>query len=260
MSIEAIVLAGGLGTRLRSVVPDLPKPMAPVHGRPFLAAVLDELDAEGFCTAILAVGYRREAIQEHFGNSYKSLRLQYSVEAKPLGTGGAIRLALTETTAPNVFVLNGDTYLELDYRAMLKAQIEADADLTVAVHAVPDAARYGALDIADGYIQGFFEKGRSGPGSINGGVYLMSRNLLDRYTLPAVFSFETDVLMRHVKDLKPLVFHTAGTFIDIGVPEDYTRAEESLDEACGESGKARAPWVAAPLEGGFRRDKRRRSR
>jgi len=231
--MEAIVLAGGLGSRLRSVLPDLPKPMAPVHGRPFLAKVLDELAAAGFRMAILAVGYRNEAIQEHFGESHGALRLGYSVEAEPLGTGGAIRLALEQTAARHVFVLNGDTYLKLDYHAMLAAHRDALATLSMAVRSVPDAGRYGALDIKQGRIQEFLAKGRSGPGLINAGVYLMSRELLDRYTLPAVFSFETDVLMPHVSELMPLAFRTAGTFIDIGVPEDYARARHLLAPARG---------------------------
>ena len=117
--MQAIILAGGLGTRLRSVVPDLPKPMAPVAGRPFLAWVLDRLVDAGFESAVLAVGYRHEIIRAHFGEDYRGMALRYSVETTPLGTGGAMRLAADHVTALPVFVLNGDTYLELDYRAML---------------------------------------------------------------------------------------------------------------------------------------------
>ena len=136
--------------------------------------------------------------------------MRYSVETEPLGTGGAIKLAMEHVDTTTVFVLNGDTYLELDYGAMLAAHDQANATLTVAVHDVPDASRYGALDIEDGRIRGFFEKGRPGPGSINAGVYLLSRDLLNRYSLSRAFSFETDFLMPHVREINPLAFRTQG--------------------------------------------------
>ncbi len=226
--MEAIVLAGGLGTRLKSVVSDLPKPMAPIRGRPFLAILLDELIAAGFTQAILAVGYRHEAIRDYFGDGYKSLGLAYSVEPEPLGTGGAIFLALKQTTDTQIFVVNGDTYLGLDYKTMLMAHLEEKSALTVAVQKVPDASRYGSLDIEQDHICGFFEKGRSGLGVINGGVYLLSCDLFDSYTLPPVFSFETDLLMPYVSEIRPLAFPAKGIFIDIGVPEDYARAQKLL--------------------------------
>jgi D-glycero-alpha-D-manno-heptose 1-phosphate guanylyltransferase len=223
--VEAIILAGGQGTRLRSILADLPKAMAPVNGRPFLAYLLDSLIAARFDAAILAVGYMSEKIREHFGDRYRSLPLRYSIETEPLGTGGAIKLALTQVSTPTVFVANGDTYLELDYGAMLASHQRDAPPLTIAVQTVPDAGRYGALDIEAGHIRGFLEKGRSGPGSINAGVYLLSGDLLDRYPVPPPFSFETDLLMPHVKDIAPLAFQTQGIFIDIGVPEDYARAQ-----------------------------------
>ena len=226
--MEAIILAGGLGTRLRDLVPDLPKPMAPINGRPFLAYVLDALDAAGFASAILAIGYRSDSIQDHFGQVYRGLRLRYSVEHEPLGTGGAIRLALEQAVVPNVFVVNGDTFLQVDYRALLKAHLDAGASLSLAVHALPDVARYGALELADGRVCGFLEKGRVGPGVINAGTYLLSPNLFERYALPRVCSFETDLLMPHVAEIAPLAFETGGLFIDIGVPEDYVRAQDML--------------------------------
>jgi len=223
--MEAIILVGGLGTRLRSVVDNLPKAMAPVNGRPFLTYLLDGLIAARFDAAILAVGYMSEKIREHFGDRYRSLPLRYSVETEPLGTGGAIKLAMAHVSTSTVFVANGDTYLELDYGAMLVAHQRASSGLTIAVQTVAEAGRYGALDIEAGHIRGFLEKGRSGPGPINAGVYLLARELLDRYPLPPAFSFETELLMPHVKEIAPLAFRTEGIFIDIGVPEDYARAQ-----------------------------------
>ena len=227
-SMEAIVLAGGLGTRLRSVVAEVPKAMAPVAGRPFLERLLDLLVDAGFASAVLAVGYRADAIRDHFGDRYRGLPLAYSVEGNPLGTGGAIRLAMNQASSPEVFVVNGDTFVDVDFSAMLAAHRGASARLTIAVHEVPDAARSGALDIAGNRVRGFFEKGRAGPGWINAGVYLLARTQLDDAALPTAFSFESDYLVPNVEALKPLAFPTGGLFIDIGVPEDYARAQSML--------------------------------
>ncbi len=225
---ESIVLAGGLGTRLRSVVNDLPKPMAPVRGRPFLSFVLDRLVDAGLQTAILAVGYRYEAIQSHFGESYRGLALRYSVETEPLGTGGAIRLACEKAMGGDIFVMNGDTYVELDLDAMLRAHVDRRRSLTMAICHVPDAARYGALDLADDRARGFAEKGRSGPGWINAGTYLFGQALRELFPPRPAFSFEHDLLARRVDAIRPLAFRSAGPFIDIGTPDDYDRAERLL--------------------------------
>lgn len=224
--MQAIVLAGGLGTRLRSVVPDLPKPMAPVAGRPFLAWVLDRLVDAGFERAVLAVGYRFEAIRDHFGDNYRGMALHYSVEHTPLGTGGAIRLAADQVTALPVFILNGDTFLELDYAAMYAAHRQASARLSMAVCRVPDVGRYGALALQGDTVCGFLEKGGSGPGDINAGVYLLSADILQQIPVHTDFSFEQQLLVPRVAELRPLAFHTAGRFIDIGIPEDFERAQQ----------------------------------
>jgi D-glycero-alpha-D-manno-heptose 1-phosphate guanylyltransferase len=226
--MQAIVLAGGLGTRLRGVVDDVPKPMAPVQGRPFLAFVFDQLVDSGFHAAILAVGYRHQAIRAHFGDAYRSLALLYSVEQEPLGTGGAIRLACTQVTTDEVFVLNGDTYLELDFQAMLDAHRRAGTELSLAVCQVPDVARYGALEVSEGIVRGFREKGWSGPGWINGGVYLFEPALRQRFPSRGAFSFEQALLVPEARSIRPLAFPTTGLFIDIGIPDDYARAQQIL--------------------------------
>jgi D-glycero-alpha-D-manno-heptose 1-phosphate guanylyltransferase len=236
--MEAIVLAGGFGTRLRAVVADVPKPMAPVGGRPFLAWVLDHLAVAGFSSIILAVGYRHEAIRSQFGESYRGVFLRYSVETEPLGTGGAIRLASAHVQADDVFVLNGDTYLGLDYRAMFGQHRSANAKLTIAVTKVTEVARYGALDIREGIVQGLHEKGQSGPGWINAGTYVLSRGLRERFPQSGAFSFEREVLVPRVEELMPLAFEASGPFIDIGIPEDYVRASEVLLRRSGFAGKA----------------------
>lgn len=226
--MHAIILAGGLGTRLQNVVADRPKPMALIQDRPFLVILLENLISAGFNAVTLAVGHRHEVIRDYFGDNYNSLPLTYSIETKPLGTGGAIALALRQIKESPCFVVNGDTFLELDYQGMQASHLLARSQLTIAVHEVPDAGRYGSLVIEENRIRGFIEKGRSGPGFINGGVYLLSHELISRYHFPANFSFETDLLMPHLQEINPLAFQTDGTFIDIGVPEDYLRAQSLL--------------------------------
>ena len=224
--MQAIVLVGGLGTRLRGVVDDVPKPMAPVQGRPFLALVLDQLVAAGFTTAIFAAGYRHEAIRGYFGEDYRGLALRYSVEREALGTGGAIRLACEQADAPDVFVLNGDTYLELDFHAMMDAHVHAGSHLSMAICHVSDVTRYGALELDDDIVQKFLEKGRSGPGWINAGTYVLGSDLRARLRPQGAFSFENDLLAPQVASIRPLAFRSSGLFIDIGIPEDYARIQQ----------------------------------
>lgn len=211
--------------RLRSVVDDVPKPMAPVQGRPFLALVLDQLVEAGFRTAILAVGYRHEAIRAHFGDSYRAVELRYSIERAPLGTGGAIRLACEHASAEETFVLNGDTYLELDFHAMLEAHLRYSAELSIAICRVADVSRYGALRLRDDTVEGFLEKAQAGSGWINAGTYVLSRALRGRLPRAGAFSFEHDFLALYVESIRPRAFRCFGHFIDIGVPEDFARAQ-----------------------------------
>ena len=233
--MQAVILAGGLGTRLRPVVSDLPKAMAPVGGRPFLEYLLDNLREQGIRDIILAVGHLRDTIISHFGNSWRGLNIGYSIETVPLGTGGALKKAALGMPDVPTVVMNGDTWLELDLEAMLAAHQRFGADITVAVRHVPDIARYGAVAIAENCITGFSEKGMTGPGFINAGVYLLMPSLFGRLSLSDEFSFEHDILVRYVRDLRIGAFPTTGRFIDIGVPGDYKLAEHIL----GQTGNAR---------------------
>lgn len=226
MVTEAIILAGGLGTRLRSVVPDLPKAMAPIGGQPFLSYLLRHLQANGMRRVVLAVGYRREAIQDFFGSTYGALRLEYSVEEEPLGTGGALLQALPYTEGSFAFVVNGDTFLRLDYRAMaLMLDRGESAELVVALRSVADACRYGRALVAAGRIQGFTARGTPGPGLINAGCYLVTRDIFDRYPMPVRFSWERDFLEARTAEVRPVAFQCDAPFIDIGVPEALQQAE-----------------------------------
>ncbi len=222
---EAIILAGGFGTRLRGVVDDMPKPLAPVAGRPFLAWVLDVLAAQGLRRAVLATGYLGEKVEAALGKTCGGMSLLYSRETEPLGTGGAIVLAAQRIEGDAFFVVNGDTWLTLDYAAFDAATRRVNARLGIALAAVPDVSRYGAVRVDEGRVTGFAEKGRAGPGYINAGVYWLRRTLLDNFSKLEHFSFEAKVLAPTVsRELVSAYTCTAG-FIDIGVPEDYRRVQ-----------------------------------
>lgn len=228
--MEAIVLAGGLGTRLRSVVPDLPKPMAPVAGRPFLEIVLGQLARRGFTRVVLSVGYKSELIRAHFGDRFQGLELDYAVEDSPLGTGGAIRLALEHCREDHVFVFNGDTYLDLEVDAV-ESLWQAHHEAIVVGREVEDVSRYGSLRLEDGRIRVFGEKAGSGRGLINAGCYVLRRDQLDAFQPGQVFSLEVDYLTGLARDAGIRCFVTRGHFIDIGVPEDFQRAQVELAAA-----------------------------
>lgn len=222
--MKAIVLAGGLGTRLRGRVPDLPKPMAPVAGRPFLEYLLDSLIHSGIDSITLSVGYRAEVIQVHFGDEYRGMPLIYSYEAEPLGTGGALALAIQGIGTEPVLALNGDTLLKLDFKLLLNWYGEAPELLAMVLRQVPDAGRYGAAHVEHGRVTGFSEKGRSAGGLINSGIYLFQPSLFGKLGLSGRFSFEVDVLQNHCHTLHPRAFVTDSYFIDIGIPEELDRA------------------------------------
>jgi D-glycero-alpha-D-manno-heptose 1-phosphate guanylyltransferase len=225
--MEAIVLAGGLGTRLRKIVPDLPKPMAPVAGRPFLEIVLTSLATKGFERAVLSLGYMADKVIAHFGNSIAGMELDYEIESSPLGTGGALRRSLVRCLANHVFVFNGDTFLDLEVDA-LEAQWQTNANPIIVAREVADTSRYGRLDITAKRIRAFLEKETSGPGFINAGCYVLPRDILNGFDVGEAFSFEDDFLVNAVKEQHFNVFVTKGRFIDIGVPDDYARAQIEL--------------------------------
>ncbi|HNP30080.1 MAG TPA: nucleotidyltransferase family protein [Nitrospirales bacterium] len=222
---KAIVLAGGRGERLQSVVPDLPKPMAPVGGRPFLAYILDRLVDAGVTEVIISVGYKAEVIQEHFGHAYRALQIRYSRESHPLGTGGAMALALKGEDSSPALVLNGDTLVDIDYPALMVWYAQTAAQVAIVLRHVPDVSRFGAVMLLDERVVDFQEKGQQGPGLVNAGVYVVRPEVFSQYGSEEPFSFETDILQAHCRELQPRAFVTVGYFIDIGTPEDYERAQ-----------------------------------
>lgn len=226
---EAIVLAGGFGTRLAHVVPDVCKPMAPVAGRPFLRFIMDQLAAAGFDRAVVADGYRREQIEGFFGSAYRGMAIEYSPEDAPLFTGGAVKRALGRCKSDWVFVLNGDTWLDVDIAAMEAAATDSPDGVSavVAVKRMHDFERYGTVDVdAGGALTAFHEKRPCEEGLINAGVYLLRRHALD--DMPEKFSLESDYFERVVGYRSLRAVECAGGFIDIGVPEDYELAQTML--------------------------------
>lgn len=226
---EAIVLAGGFGTRLAHVVPDICKPMAPVAGRPFLRFIMDQLAAAGIEHAVVADGYRREQIEDFFGAGYRGMDIIYSPEETPLYTGGAVKQALARCDGDWVFVMNGDTWLDIDFAAMEAAAEGAPEGVkaAVAVKRMRSFERYGTVDVdAEGTITAFHEKRPCADGLINAGVYLVRRDALE--AMPAKFSLESDWFERVVTDGALRACVCEGGFIDIGVPEDYELAQTML--------------------------------
>ncbi|MDI3293232.1 nucleotidyltransferase family protein [Janthinobacterium tructae] len=227
--MEAIVLAGGFGTRLRAVVPDLPKPMAPVAGRPFLEILLTTLAAKGFTRVILSLGFMAEKVVSHFGREFCGMELVYEIETTPLNTGGAVRAAIGHCRSDHVYVFNGDTYLDLEV-AELERQWQATREVQIVVRAVEDTARFGRVDLAHNHVVAFREKGVAGPGLINAGCYVLPAVALGAFPLGQPFSLETEFLIPAVQTTSVGGFVTQGLFIDIGVPEDYDLAQSMLAE------------------------------
>ncbi|HYL36147.1 MAG TPA: nucleotidyltransferase family protein [Bryobacteraceae bacterium] len=227
---EAIVLAGGLGTRLGGVLGELPKPMAPIAGQPFLTYLLRFLELHGIRRAILAVGHQQEVIRRFFGPRFGRIEIRYSLEDEPLGTGGALLQALQQVEDSFAFVFNGDTFLRLDCRQMAAvAKRQPDVQLVVALRRVSDACRYGTVLVAGGRIQAFCAHGTPGPGLINAGSYLVSRNIFDGYRLPRKFSWER-FLEERVAEIRPLAYECDVPFIDIGIPEALDQAQTLIPQ------------------------------
>ncbi len=223
--MEAIILAGGFGTRLSHIVKDVPKPMAPVANRPFLEYILDYLKDNGIKKVVLATGYKHDIIKNHFGNIYNGINILYSVEDTPLLTGGAIKKALTMCNNNNVFIINGDTYFDVDLKKMKDFHNSNNADITVATKLMHDFDRYGTVTLNNDKIMQFKEKRHIKKGLINGGIYLVNKDVLVNVE-ENKFSFEQDIMEKRTSELIIYSFISEGYFIDIGIPEDYYTAQK----------------------------------
>lgn len=222
--MEAIVLAGGFGTRLAKVVKDVPKPMAPVCGRPFLEYVLGALSNEGVGHIVLAVGYKKECVIDWFGSSFSGIPIDYSIEENPLYTGGAIKQALRLCSEERVITINGDTFFPVRLQKMRRFAEEEHSPAVVAVKKMERFSRYGAVcfDSAQ-YVTSFQEKRFCEIGYINGGAYDIERSVLDCF--PDVFSLENDCLPYLAEQRCLRAFCDGADFLDIGIPEDYELAQ-----------------------------------
>lgn len=235
MTIQsAVILAGGLGTRLRSAVPDLPKPMAPIEGRPFLEYQLDYWIAQGIDHFVLAVGYRHEAISGHFGQQYRGARLDYVVEETPLGTGGGLLLALQRLPADQRFLLlNGDTYFAVQLRALEQFALQQDSDWCFSLFRTGQTSRYLGMGVAaDGRITELKSSQDGDECLANGGVYCIHPRALASLGVQAgdSTSLENDLFPRAFAAGQRMVgLEFDGSFIDIGIPDDYHRAATVLN-------------------------------
>lgn len=226
---EAIILAGGLGTRLKDAVPGLPKCMAPVSGRPFLDYLITYLKEQGIGRFIFALGHMHEQIEDHIRKNHPGLDVSFSVEREPLGTGGALLLACKQVTEPDVFIMNGDTLYNVSIEPFSSFHRQHGALCTIALKPMKDFDRYGVVETdKDGHIISFLEKKPYRAGLINGGVYALHVSSFLKLGLPAKCSFEKDFLETYVGSMKMMGMPDDSYFIDIGIPEDYERAGREL--------------------------------
>lgn len=228
----AVILAGGLGTRLRGVIADIPKPMAPINGRPFLEYQLDYWISQGIREVVLSVGYRRDAIINHFGTTYRGIAIRYAVEEEPMGTGGGLLLGAAELSSDSPFlVLNGDTFFEVPLAALSAFHCDRRADWTISLFRAREPGRYMGVRVEeDGRIASVCSETRAEPGTLaNGGVYLVEPHVMAASGFAAGMkaSLEDDILVAlQQKKARLYGFECSGRFIDIGLPRDYLRAGE----------------------------------
>ena len=226
---EAIILAGGMGTRLRDVVADLPKSMAPVNGRPFISYVIDYLRMQGIQRFIFSLGYQWEVIENYLSEHYPTLDYSIVLEKESLGTGGAIHLAIQKAKGKNVAVANGDTLFKVKLDSLVSCHQTADAECTLALKPMQNFDRYGVVETDEkGRIISFKEKQFYKSGLISGGFYIMNKEKFLLRSFEQKFSIEKDYLEKFYKEGKFYGSVQEGYFIDIGIPDDYNKARTDL--------------------------------
>jgi D-glycero-alpha-D-manno-heptose 1-phosphate guanylyltransferase len=228
---EAVILAGGLGTRLRGVLPDVPKCMAPVAGLPFLKHVIRYFLSQGIEKFIFSLGYKHELIEQFLNDEFPTLNYQCAIEEEPLGTGGAIQLACKRATGKNVFIANGDTIFKADLQKAAAFHLKKNTECTLLLKSMKNVERYGTVELDNDYtIKTFREKQFRHSGDINAGIYLLNSESFFTKQFPEKFSFEKDYLEKYYPGKKISGMIQEGYFIDIGIPEDYERAQEELKQ------------------------------
>lgn len=228
---EAVILAGGLGTRLRTVVNELPKVMAPVIGKPFLHYIIQHLIRSGITHIVLSTGYLREHIIQWCEQRYPEVRITFAVEEEPLGTGGGIAHALLHCENSDILILNGDTFFDADLEGLNQIYENTGAECVLSLKAMNNFDRYGTVLMNESnLITGFSEKRYCQEGLINAGVYLINRERFLQRGWPPKFSFEKDYLETVYREGVVYGCISEGYFIDIGIPEDYFRCQHDFKE------------------------------
>lgn len=226
---EAIILAGGLGTRLKSAVPDLPKCMAPINGKPFITYVIEYLKQQGVEKFIFALGYKSEFFEKFLQAEQSGINYQLSTENEPLGTGGAIKMACLKATEKNILVTNGDTLFKTDISKLAPFHFMCGADCTLSLKPMQHFERYGVVELNKDYsVKNFKEKQYYEEGLINGGLYVLNVQHFLKEDLPEKFSFEKDYLETFYHKRRMYGVVQNAYFIDIGIPEDYERAQQEI--------------------------------
>ena len=229
----AIILAGGMGTRLKTIISDLPKPMAPIMNVPFLTYQLNYLKHFGIKKVIFSVGYLSEKIIAHYNQSFENISIEYSIEKNPLGTGGGIRMAMSNLKEDLVLILNGDSFFDLDLEQFYNLHLEQKSDFSLALRYVNNSERYGNIEFnLSNQITSFIEKNQlNQSGYINAGVYILSKKLYLQNTKPDInFSIEKEFFEKQLNQLIIKGFEFKDYFIDIGIPEDYLKAQDDFKE------------------------------
>ena len=229
----AIILAGGRGTRLKTIISDLPKPMAPIMNVPFLTYQLNYLKYFGIKKVIFSVGYLSEKIIAHYNQSFENISIEYSIEKNPLGTGGGIRMAMSNLNEDLVLILNGDSFFDLNLEQFYNLHLEQKAEFSLALRYVNNSERYGNIEFnSSNQITSFIEKNQlNQSGYINAGVYILSKKLYLQNTKPDInFSIEKDFFEKQLNQLIIKGFEFKDYFIDIGIPEDYLKAQDDFKE------------------------------
>lgn len=241
---EAIILAGGFGTRLREALPDLPKSMAPVNGRPFLFYLINYLRSQGIEKIIFSLGFKHEIIETYLNVNFSTLDFECVIEREPLGTGGAILASCYKVSERTVLVVNGDTIFKIDLQKAITEHNKHQSDCTLLLKPMENFDRYGVVELnEDDSIKNFKEKQFYKSGLINGGVYLLNTEQFLAEEMPARFSFEKDYLEKYSDTRRIYGSVQNGYFIDIGIPEDYLRVQHELKQPPLDLNKIDKGWT-----------------
>ena len=229
--MQAIILAGGFGTRLQAVVKEVPKPLAPISGKPFLFWLVTYLQKQGVTHFIFSLGYLYHQVESFLKDEFPHLNYDCVVENEPLGTGGAIKLCLSKSTEEDIVILNGDTFFNLNIKNFFKFYKDSNSDCCMALTPMQNFDRYGSVTIDEqNLIHQFNEKKYCSEGFINTGVITFNKNIFLEKTkhLPQNFSYEKDFLEPNISQIKVTGYIASEYFVDIGIPQDYYRADREL--------------------------------